>query len=120
MRTRRRVSHSAQLPIDFDAPAPPRRGADRLATALERHAQIEGALRTRGPNPYPDEIEEEGWSRQLPAFHFVGPLEATLLQDAEAAAEALTEMLPEQEDDYPAGPADPTQAACFLICPQSR
>ena len=77
------------------SPIHPAQPADALSEALQRHALIEAALRSGGPNPLPDEIDEGEWQYHLTAFRVDGPLDCELLQQAEEAVEALVEMLPE-------------------------
>lgn len=79
-----------------DSPIPvPERAAADFAVALDRHGRIDRALRAGGPNPFPDEFEEGEWQYHLTAFRVDGPLDCQLLQQAEAAVEALVEAYPE-------------------------
>lgn len=89
-------------------PIPERAAAD-FAVALDRHGRIDRALRAGGPNPFPDEFEEGEWQYHLTAFRVDGPLDCELLQQAEAAVEALVEAYPEllppeeEEPEIPPG-----------------
>lgn len=126
MRRRTAPASRAQLALSFDAlpavpaprPAPlplpppaPALPVDPLAAALARHAAIESALRSGGPNPLPDELTDSDWEEHLAAFQSGGPYDCALLQDAEAAVEILVEMLPDPGDadqddsDEPLAPA---------------
>lgn len=69
-----------------------------LAKAIERHDLIERALRDGAANPLAGELTDEEWSEHLTAFLEGGPLECELLQEAEAAVEALVEMDPSAWD----------------------
>lgn len=99
--------------------------ADPLDVALERHARIERALQTGGPNPLPEEFTEEEWQYQLTAYRVGGPLDCELLQAAEDAVERIVESRPEfwvgaEESATSFTPAtDPTpEAAIFPVCLQ--
>jgi hypothetical protein len=73
-------------------------GPDPLPGLLERHARIERALEAGGPNPFPGELDEAEWQNHLTAFQAGGPYDCELLQDVEAAIEAIVEFRPEYHE----------------------
>jgi len=115
------VAEPVSKPIpEAAAPVAP----DPLAAALERHRRIDAALRVGGPNPFPGELDEEDWLRHLMAFQVGGPYDCELLQDAEAAVEALVEFRPEdgepeedgEEEEEPALASGPFGLATLPAC----
>jgi hypothetical protein len=89
------TSEVATVPDQDPGTAAP---ADPLKIALARHSLIERALRAGGANPLPGELDEARWQYHLTAFREGGPYDCDLLQQAEAAVEALVEMLPEYRE----------------------
>lgn len=86
------MDKAAGVPDQSPSPVIP---ADPLKAALECHGLIERALRAGGPNPLPGDLDDVQWQYHLTTFREGGPYDCDLLQQAEAAVEALVEMLPE-------------------------
>lgn len=106
-------SPAASAPLPVPEPA--------ARVAMERHDRLERALRAGGPNPFPDELEEGEWQYHLTAFRMDGPLECEILQQAEAAVEALVEqhpdlLLAEEAEERPGGVLAPAERSVLPEC----